>query len=58
MIKLLGNPCMGILEKLITYKTKPMGAASDDISRLDVKREDLYFENDNDKVFSTITLNH
>ncbi len=52
LVKQLGKPYQDIYEQgLIPYKTKPSVTVSDDIYRLDMKREGIYlaFINDLEK---------
>ncbi|WP_347254230.1 DUF6392 family protein [Leminorella grimontii] len=59
LVKQLGLRYQGIIEKgLIPYKTKPSGTVSDDICRLDMKREGIFlsFVNNQDKTLKEVTL--
>ncbi|MEI4895903.1 DUF6392 family protein [Klebsiella pneumoniae] len=59
LIKNLGKSYLDIYEQgLIPYKTKPSGTVSDDIYRLDMKREGVFlsFFNNQDKNLKEVTL--
>ncbi|MCE9994308.1 DUF6392 family protein [Enterobacter asburiae] len=59
LIKNLGNAYLDIYGKgLIPYKTKPIGTVSDDICRLDMKREGIFlsFINNPGKNLKEVTL--
>lgn len=59
LVKNLGHPYQEIYnDGLIPYKTKPYGSVSDDIARLDMKREEVYlaFINNKEKILTEITL--
>ncbi len=59
LVKQLGKPYQDIYEQgLVPYETKPSVTVSDDIYRLDMKREGIYlaFINDLEKLKVTLTF--
>ena len=59
LVKQLGKPYQDIYEQgLVPYETKPSVTVSDDIYRLDMKREGIYlaFINDLEKKLKEVTL--
>ncbi|KAA1702169.1 DUF6392 family protein [Klebsiella pneumoniae] len=59
LVKQLGKPYQDIYDQgLIPYKTKPTGTISDDISRLNMRREGIFlsFINNQEKNLEEVTL--
>ncbi|HDK6220223.1 DUF6392 family protein [Klebsiella sp. GB_Kp056] len=59
LVKQLGKPYQDIYDQgLIPYKTKPTGTVSDDIARLNMRREGIFlsFINNQEKNIEEVTL--